>query len=502
MGEELVLPRKQVGAAHALRCIWITIVTAGLLLLSGCGEDERGPIVVSAIGSPPQMVNPNLAPLDAPSSILLQATAQGLVRFDATGQIVPALAQRWIVSDDGLRYTFRIQNLGWSKGGQVTADQVTSRLRAARSSASRNPLKPLLASIEDVEAMTGDVLELSVRSPHANFLQLLAQPEMAIVRNGQGTGPYRIRARGNGAFLLRLPTDGEEEEEDGHTAGTSDVLLRGERAALGVARFMAGHADLVTGGTAGDLPIVRAASPPRQALRFDPVFGLFGVEFTSGSGALARSAVRQALSMALDRAAMTSMLAVPDLLPRDSLVPPGLDELADPASPAWSALSLADRRARAARAVTAATGGEALRIRVSIPSEPGYRMLFALLRRDWRAIGVIAEPVTPGERADLQLVDRVAPAMMASWYLRSFSCAESRVCSEEADVLLDQARGAQTSQLRSDLLRRADQLMEDATVFIPIAAPVRWHLVSPRLTGFRTNGFARHPISELVAAPR
>ena len=74
---------------------------------------ETGPIEVSAIGGPPALANPNLQPLDAPSAFLTEAVAQGLVRFNAEGEIEPALAQSWIVSDDGLRYTFRIRRTNW-----------------------------------------------------------------------------------------------------------------------------------------------------------------------------------------------------------------------------------------------------------------------------------------------------------------------------------------------------------------------------------------------------
>jgi hypothetical protein len=37
---------------------------------------------------------------------------------------------------------------------------------------------------------------------------------------------------------------------------------------------------------------------------------------------------------------------------------------------------------------------------------------------------------------------------------------------------------------------------------VPIAAPVRWSLVSPRLTGFRRNVFGRHAPGELIAGER
>jgi hypothetical protein len=40
------------------------------------------------------------------------------------------------------------------------------------------------------------------------------------------------------------------------------------------------------------------------------------------------------------------------------------------------------------------------------------------------------------------------------------------------------------------------------TPFIPIAAPVRWSLVSPRLNGFQANPFGRHFIGALVEERR
>jgi hypothetical protein len=133
------------------------------------------------------------------------ADGAGLVRFEASGQIEPALAQRWIVSNDGLRYTFRLANAQWSNGGRVTAAQVVARLRAAMGPASRNRVKPILGAIDEVEAMTDDVLEITLKAPRPRFLDLLAQPEMAIIRNGQGSGPYRALARADGSIRLTPP---------------------------------------------------------------------------------------------------------------------------------------------------------------------------------------------------------------------------------------------------------------------------------------------------------
>ncbi len=66
--------------------------------------------------------------------------------------------------------------------------------------------------------------------------------------------------------------------------------------------------------------------------------------------------------------------------------------------------------------------------------------------------------------------------------------------------MMQAARIAPTPANRQALLANADRILTDAVPFIALTAPVRWSLVSPRLTGFRTNGFARHNLGELIAA--
>jgi oligopeptide transport system substrate-binding protein len=469
-----------------------------LVALAGCGESGSGPVGVSAIGGPPRLMNPNRARLDPPSAFLLQSVAQGLVRFDATGDIEPGLAQSWIVSNDALRYTFRLKRALWPDGSRITAEQVVARLRAAGAPGSANPLKPLLGAIDEIETMTDEVLEISLRSPRPNFLQLLAQPEMAIVRNGGGGGPLVARPERDGAMLIEAPP--RPEEEDIVPAALTPVRLRGEPAAMAVARFEGGEAHLVTGGTAGDLPVARAANAPRAGLVFDPVAGLFGLSFGKvGKGVLSHVEARQALSMAIDRPAVVAALGVPGLAARESLVPAGLEGLTAPAVPGWTADPLPARRAAARAALAPLLKAERLHIRVAMPEGPGWRLIFALLRRDWATIGVDAARVGPDDgSADLHFIDEVAPVTLASWYLRHFSCAASAVCDPVADGAMDAARVAPDQPTRLARLSDADRSLAAAAPFIALAAPVRWSLVAPRLTGFRPNLFGRHPAGELL----
>jgi oligopeptide transport system substrate-binding protein len=476
----------------------LVLLAACLATLAGCGEAETGPVEISAIGPPPRLINPNLEPVTPPTALLLQAVAQGLVRFDSAGEIEPALAQSWIVSDDGLRYTFRLRRTNWSDGSRVTAHQVVSRLRAAASRASRNPLKPVLGAMTDVVAMTDEVLEISLAGPRPNFLQILAQPEMAIILNGRVTGPYRVDRSGEaGTWLVPLSRDGgEAETEEG---SSPDLLLRGETAAIAVARFAEQQTAAVLHGTIGDLPFARAADLPAARLQLDPVSGLFGLAFSSAEGPLADPAIRESLSMAIDRQAIVGAFAVPGLAPRFGLVPTGTGELPAPTQPAWAASPLPMRREAAAARIAALGLERPLALRLALPNSPGYRLLFAYLRRDWRLIGVDLRRVEPNSPAELRLVDEVAPSLLATWYLRHFTCGASAVCDPGADLALQTARLARVPADRRAQLATADGILTGLTPFIPLTAPVRWSLVSPRLTGFRTNGFGHHPIFELIA---
>ena len=79
-------------------------------LLGACGSKDDGePLQVAFIGAPGSLFDRGLR-LSPPAQQIRAATAEGLVALDADGEVVPALAERWIVTDDGLSYIFRLRN--------------------------------------------------------------------------------------------------------------------------------------------------------------------------------------------------------------------------------------------------------------------------------------------------------------------------------------------------------------------------------------------------------
>ena len=474
----------------------LALLAALVLAAPGCRQRDDGTVNATVIGPKPRLVDPAGGLVRPGDGVLLSAVAQGLVRFDARGDIEPGLAERWNVSDDGLSYIFRLAKGNWPSGRPITARDVVRIFKLQIATASRNPIKDAVGAIDEVVAMTDRVIEIRLLAPRPNLLQLLAQPEFALLREGEGSGPFVLSDEPQPSGRLRLGR--EVEGPDGDESRREIVFLSGEPAAEAIRAFASRKTDLVLGGGFIDLPLTRNADIPRASLQFDPVEGLFGLVPARRGGPLAERDVRLLLHQAIDRDAVVAALNVPGLVPRATVLQPGLEGLGEPAAPAWVA-EPADQRRRRLIAEADRLFGEADRpiIRIALPEGPGARILLGRLARDWAPLGVRVAPAEKDIATDLRLVDAVAPSTSPAWFLRQFRCAETPICQPEADELLDAARAAPVAAQRAALLAESARLIDEAVLFLPIAAPVRWSLVSQSISGFAPNRFARHPLTGL-----
>lgn len=165
-------------------------------------------------------------------------------------------------------------------------------------------------------------------------------------------------------------------------------------------------------------------------------------------------------------------------------------------------MPLEDRRAAASAVITRwrRDNGDAPVLRVALPRGPGATSLFALVRHDLALIGLRVERVSMKDDADLRLIDEVAAYDSVLWYLGRAGCARKVHCSVEADAQLRAASMAGTAAERMARVAQAEALMQAHNGYIALGAPVRWSLVSRRLTGFMPSPRARHPLNHLFRA--
>jgi oligopeptide transport system substrate-binding protein len=151
---------------------------------------------------------------------IIGAIFSGLVRFDTSLKIVPDLAESWVVSNNGLTYTFTLRkNAKFQDGRLITASDVKySWERACDPVLKSNKASSFLADIKGaadrlagksstisgIKVIDDYTLEITLASAKAYFLSELCQPVAFVVdRNDiikgsnwyehpNGSGPFRL----------------------------------------------------------------------------------------------------------------------------------------------------------------------------------------------------------------------------------------------------------------------------------------------------------------------
>ena len=497
------LPRK----AYPRRVLRLLApLTAAAMLLSGCGSSDNSVFSLVVIGEPDDPFETG-ARLSLAGQLARSATAEGLVSFDEQGRVVPALADRWIVTDDGQSYIFRLREGNWRNGDSLTARSAQTALNAAIRSLRGTPMAQDLSGIDEVRAMAGRVIEVRLFRPMPFLLQILAQPELGLVHDKQGDGPMTMTRSGNQARFtpidpsrLGLPKIAQ------WSSRTRQLELSAVSAADAVRQFNAGDVDLVLGGKIQSFPLTSSVGILRGTIQLDPVIGLFGLRVAKRDGFLAEAGNREALAMAIDRAALIGPFGVGGWNASTRLVSGSVQGDLTPSQERWQALTIDQRRATAAArvrtwlAATRPDGGTSPpTVSIWLPEGPGAQIIFNRLESDFRAIGVEAVRAKQVSSADLRLVDEAARFPRVSWFLNRLTCdSPSDLCDPDADALITSAIKVTDPAQRAGLLAQAERKLTDDNIFIPFGAPIRWSLVRGDVDGFAANAWGWHPLMPLA----
>jgi ABC-type transport system substrate-binding protein len=478
-------------------------------LLAACGNGSDGPLNVAIIGAPDDIFASGLRLSEAAQTVR-GATGAGLVALDAQGEIEPALADRWIVTDDGKSYIFRLREGTWPDGAELTGESARAALRQVIRGLQGTSLGLDLGPVEEVRTMAGRVIEIDLKAPMPDFLRLLAQPELALAHRGFPAGPMVMHAsgerRGNIVELtFRPPEMRGEPQQDGWQKRVRTVAIEPLGAKKALAAFDQGDVDVLLGGTIAAWPLAEPGPLSLGNVRLDNAVGLFGLQVMRERGFLATASNREALAMAIDRAELLSRFNIGGWVPSTRIVPAALAGAKAPER--WEGNSIEQRRAAAASRVAAwragAGKGKPPVLTVALADQPGYAMLFNELVAQLGPVGIALERVPEGKPADLVLVDRVARYGAPRWFLNQFNCSLGRgLCNSGADAQVQAALAAADPQQRADDLARAEALLTAANVYIPIGAPLRWSMVRGNVTGYAPNPWAWHPLPDMAMIPR
>ena len=154
---------------------------SALAMIVATGAMAKSDITLAMQLEPPHL-DPTSAAAGAIDSVLYSNVFEGLTRFASDGSIIPGLAQSWVISDDGLTYTFKLaEGVTFHDGTTMDAEDVKFSLDRARAEDSANAQKALFASIADVEAVDASTVKITLSAPNGSLLFNLAWGDAVIV---------------------------------------------------------------------------------------------------------------------------------------------------------------------------------------------------------------------------------------------------------------------------------------------------------------------------------
>jgi len=340
---------------------WLLVT---LLTLTGCAKREtpaaaglRTHTLLVGNAAEPADLDPHLASILS-DQIVVNTLFEGLTLLDErTTQPLPAVAESWTTSADGLTWTFKLRaGLKWSNGDALTAGDFVATWRRVLNPAFAADNAWYLFALKNAEAYNAKKLAdpaavgFAAPAPHTIVLTLeRPTPYLAALVSLPAWFPLNPRAlekfgalekRGtawtrpgnlvsNGAFQLAEWQPNARialAKNPHHREAAQNQLQRViffpiENPDVEERDFRAGQLHVTF-----NLPVTKVAAWRKQdaaRLRIDPTLQINFLRFNTARPPLNDPRVRRALSLAIDRAAIAASVLQGSRAPAPSITPPG-----------------------------------------------------------------------------------------------------------------------------------------------------------------------------------
>ncbi len=438
---------------------------------------------------------------------------RGLLMVDSEMNVVPAMADNFRVSADGLTYLFRIkEDARWSDGEPLTADDYAYAWRRMRELENRTAF--LMEDVETAEALDDRTLEVRLREPRSYFPYILCSAwafpwprhrcealgdEWATPENLVGNGPFVLVSYDDDHALL---------EANPHWSGP-----RGNVNEIHFSFFSKGT-QTVEEWEKGRFDLLHVYDPPRadepQTLSdVVPELGLQYVGFRADKAPFSNELVRKAFCHAVDRELLVSHYPRSGLFraaSRGGAIPPAM-----PAHSHRVGLEYDLERARALLDQAGYPGGRGLpEIQLVVPHwlEP-----FEPLKDLWRPIGARIEITRRKAHVDW---DSLGDAHMwwTGWtadypdpdgFFRGLLTLGQWPFYRDDDILelLERGRSLRDQGERMRVYHEVDHLwVGERAAILPIAYPRSTLLRRPWVKGLWASALSRAHLDTVVVGER
>lgn len=441
---------------------------------------------------------------DVPSMNVALGLFEGLVQYDPETNLgVPAMAESWSASADGLVYTFRLRPAKWSDGRPVTAGDFVYAMERILdpATAADYAYMPCMVikgaaefnagegAFEDVgiKAIDDRTIEYTLTGPAPYFVDMMAHnafwplPRWAIEKFGDSwTEPGKIVT--NGPYLLDgwMPYDHVDLVKNARYWDAGKVRLKRIRIMASddemrnYACYRAGEADWMRGVALARIDEITARPDYQCSAQVGTYYYCLNVTKAPVDNVL----VRRALSAAIDRKTLVDEITRGGQIPTASFVPPM------PGYAPQAGQGFDPDKARSLLAEAGYPGGKDFpSLTVIYNSNTGHKAIAEYIQRQWKEI--LGIPVTLrsmefGRFIDIRSGSHDFTVARHGWvgdYLDANTMLElfisgggnNDACysNPEYDALIETARTAPAPE-RNAILEKAESLLLADAAVIPL----------------------------------
>ncbi|VAX37243.1 Oligopeptide ABC transporter, periplasmic oligopeptide-binding protein OppA (TC 3.A.1.5.1) [hydrothermal vent metagenome] len=165
-----------------------------------------GGTLVWGTANPPTRINPVLTSHSV-SSALLALIFDALVRIDSNGDVVPGLAESWDISEDGLLYTFHLnQNVRFHDGKELTAEDIKFTYDLINDPKNNSHWRTNTELIDNWKVLNKYTIQLTLIKPFPQILRKLIReiiPKHLFDNKNLHTNFYNYNPIGSGPFRFK-----------------------------------------------------------------------------------------------------------------------------------------------------------------------------------------------------------------------------------------------------------------------------------------------------------
>ena len=485
------------------------------------------------VGPTPETIDPALNSSNDGGN-MLQHLAEGLLKMDKNGNMIPGLAESYEVSDDGLTYTFKLRKgLKWSDGSDLTAkDFVYSWKRVADPNTAAPYGQDVLGKVKGYEeAAGGNIDALAVSAPDdTTFVVELANPvpffdriaafstlvpvqEATIEANGDAwtlspetnvtAGPYKLAEFTDGDRIVLEKNENYWDKDSITFDKITYRLIEDPNAAY--TAYNQGEVSMIKSVPSEEIPALKGT----EEFHVDPNMGTYYLSFNTTKKPFDNEDVRKALALVIDRDYVANTVMQGTYLPANKIIGPGVSDAAPDSSfekvteeKYTKGVGSGDYEADVAEAkeLLAKAGypdGQGFPTIEYSTNDQGYHKSVAeYLQNVWKEkLGINTDIAikewkvfTADRRAGNYDVARNGwvmdwndPSNLLNLFVTGSGNNDGKISIPEYDELMEKASTTMNVDERFDYLHKAEQLLLDHAALTPVAYYTDFYLQSTKL---------------------